>query len=75
MSGHGCVATVTDAHLTEALSATFGTPAGMYEQHKMAAYLRLQGHRVPACTVDRLMRDEGLSGGVVGHVLGSTDGA
>jgi putative transposase len=63
---------VTGAHLTDALRATVGTPAGMYGQRKMTAYLRRQGHRVPACTVDRLMRDEGLSGGVAGDVLGST---
>ena len=28
----------------------------------MTAHLRRQGHRVAACTLDRLMRDEGLSG-------------
>ena len=28
----------------------------------MAAHLRRQGHQVAGCTVDRLMRDEGLSG-------------
>ena len=32
----------------------------------MTAHLRRQGHRVAACTVDRLMRDEGLSGVVRG---------
>jgi len=33
----------------------------MYGRRKMTAYLRRQGHRVAGCTVDRLMRDEGLS--------------
>ena len=50
--------TVSDAHLTDALRATVGTPEGMYGRRKMTAYLRRQGHRVAGCTVDRLMRDE-----------------
>jgi putative transposase len=54
--------TVTDAALTDALRATIGTPEGMYGRRKMTAYLRRQGYQVAACTVDRLMRDEGLSG-------------
>lgn len=58
--------TVSDAHLTDALRATVGTPEGMYGRRKMIAHLRRQGHRVAACTVDRLMRDEGLSGLVRG---------
>ena len=53
--------TVTDARLTDALRATVGTPEGMYGRRKMTAYLRRQGHQVAGCTVDRLMRDEGLS--------------
>jgi transposase InsO family protein len=59
--------TNADAELTEALRATIGTPEGMYGRRKMTAYLRRQGHRVAACTVDRLMRDEGLSGVVRGR--------
>lgn len=55
--------TVTDAELTDALRATVDTPEGMYGRRKMTAYLRRQGYQVAACTVDRLMRDEGLSGG------------
>jgi len=54
---------VSDAGLTDALRATIGTPESMYERRKMTAYLRLQGHRVAGCTVDRLMRDEGWRGG------------
>ena len=50
---------IADAGLTDALRATVGTPEGMYGRRKMTAYLRRQGHRVAACTVDRLMRDEG----------------
>jgi putative transposase len=59
--------TVTDAQLTDALRATVGTPEGMYGRRKMTAYLRRQGYQVAACTVDRLMRDEGLSGVVRGR--------
>jgi putative transposase len=59
--------TVTDAALTDALQATVGTPEGMYGRRKMTAYLRRRGHRVARCTVDRLMRDEGLSGVVRGR--------
>ena len=32
----------------------------------MTAHLRRQGHRAAACTIDRLMRDEGLAGLVRG---------
>jgi putative transposase len=59
--------TITDAGLTDALRATVGTPEGMYGRRKMTAYLRRQGHQVAACTVDRLMGDEGLSGVVRGR--------
>ena len=59
--------TVTDAHITDALRATIGTPEGLYGRRKMTAYLRRQGHRVAACTVDRLMRDEGLCGVIRGR--------
>lgn len=54
--------TLADAHLTDALLATVGTPGGMYGRCKMTAHLRREGYRVAASTVDRLMRDEGLSG-------------
>jgi putative transposase len=59
--------TLTDARVTDALRATIGTPEGMYGRRKMTAYLRRGGHQVAACTVDRLMRDEGLSGIVRGR--------
>ena len=58
---------VTDAYLTDALLATVNAPEGMYGRRKMTAHLRRQGHRVAACTVDRLMRDEGLCGVVRGR--------
>ena len=57
---------VTDAYLTNALRATANTPEGMYGRRKMTAHLRRHGHRVAACTIDRLMRDEGMCGLVRG---------
>jgi transposase InsO family protein len=57
---------VPDAYLTAALRSTANTPEGMYGRRKMTAHLRRQGHQVAACTVDRLMRDEHLSGLVRG---------
>ncbi|MGF7122737.1 hypothetical protein J2X34_003161 [Rhodococcus sp. BE178] len=59
--------TVTDAHLTNALLRTADTAEGRYGRRKMTAYLRRNGHQVAACTVDRLMSDEGLSGIVRGR--------
>ena len=64
--------TITDAGLTDALLATVDTPEGLYGRRKMTAYLRRQGHQVAACTVDRLMGDEGLSGVVRGRVHRTT---
>jgi putative transposase len=58
--------TITDGELTYALRATVGTPEGLYGRRKMTAHLRRQGRHVAACTVDRLMSDEGLSGVVRG---------
>lgn len=58
--------TITDAELTHALRVTVGTPEGLYGRRKMTAHLRRRGHQVAACTVDRLMSDEGLSGVVRG---------
>jgi transposase InsO family protein len=54
--------TIADAYLTDALRGTVGSPEGMYGRRKMTAYLRREGYRLAACTVDRLMRDEGLFG-------------
>ncbi|MDV8009376.1 IS3 family transposase [Rhodococcus sp. IEGM 1318] len=59
--------TITDAHLTEELRSTIGTAEGLYGRRKMTARLRRKGHHVAACTVDRLMRDEGLNGVVRGR--------
>ncbi|MGF7120506.1 transposase InsO family protein [Rhodococcus sp. BE178] len=58
---------VTDAYLTNALLGTVDTAEGLYGRRKMTAHLRRNGHQVAACTVDRLMTDEGLSGIVRGR--------
>ncbi|SHT77766.1 Transposase [Mycobacteroides abscessus subsp. abscessus] len=58
---------MTDAQVTDALLATVDAPEGMYGRRKMTAHLRRQGIDVARCTVDRLMRDEGLSGIVRGR--------
>ena len=62
-----CARTHSDARLIDALRATIGTPEGTYGRRKMTAHLRRHGHRVAACTVDRLMRDEGMSGVIRGR--------
>jgi len=53
---------IADAYVTHALLATNDTPDGcLYDLRKMTAHLRRAGHVVSIGTVDRLMRDEGLS--------------
>ena len=54
---------MSDAAVIDALLATDGTPEAGYGRRKMTAYLRRQGLAVASCTVDRLMRELGLSGG------------
>lgn len=54
--------TVSDAYVVDALLATRGTPEGLYGRRKMTHYLRRQGLDVAFCTVDRLMRDLGMTG-------------
>ncbi|SDE50234.1 Integrase core domain-containing protein [Rhodococcus tukisamuensis] len=58
---------VTDAYLTNALLGTIDTAEGLYGRRKMTAHLRRNGYQVAACTVDRLMSDEGLSSIVRGR--------
>jgi putative transposase len=58
--------TISDAYLTNALLATVGEPEELYGRRKMVRHLRRQGHYAAGCTVDRLMRDEGMSGVVRG---------
>jgi transposase InsO family protein len=48
--------------VVDALRATTGRPESLYGRRKMTAYLRRQGLPVAHCTVDRLMRQEGMNG-------------
>ena len=54
--------TVSDAVLMDTLISVRGTPEGLYGRRKMTRWLRRQGHQVAFCTVDRLMRDLGMTG-------------
>lgn len=58
--------TVSDAYLTAALRDTVGEPEELYGRRKMYRHLRRKGHNSAACTIDRLMGDEGMSGVVRG---------
>ena len=59
--------TITDAHVTNAMLDTVGTPEGLYGRRKMTVHLQRQGVDVSAGTVHRLMGDEGLTGAVRGR--------
>ncbi len=54
---------VADAHYCAptTLQKAVDSAEGLYGRRKMTAHLRRSGHQVAACTVDRLMRDEGLA--------------
>lgn len=54
--------TVSDAHIVHALRATRTLPESLYGRRKMVAHLRRRGLAVAHCTVDRLMRAEGMNG-------------
>ena len=54
--------TVSDAVVLDALLATRNTPEALYGRRKMTHLLRRRGLNVAFCTVDRLMRDLGMSG-------------
>jgi putative transposase len=64
--------TVSDALVLNALKATAGRPESLYGRRKMTAHLRRQGLSVAACTVDRLMRQEGMNGVVRGRSARTT---
>jgi putative transposase len=53
---------VSDAAVTETINAVHIENYGVYGARKMHAELRRKGHRVARCTVERLMRIEGLRG-------------
>jgi putative transposase len=54
--------TMSDAVVVDALLATRNTPEALYGRRKMTHLMRRRGLNVAFCTVDRLMRDLGMSG-------------
>ncbi len=54
-------------YVTDALLSTVDQSEGMYRRRKMTSYLQRGGHEVAACTVDRIMCDEGLNGVIGGR--------
>jgi putative transposase len=56
------IRTVSGAHVLNALRNTVGQPESLYGRGKMVAHLRRAGLGVAHCTVDRLMRTEGMNG-------------
>ncbi|WP_227659627.1 IS3 family transposase [Georgenia subflava] len=53
---------VRDAELSEEIKTVHAENLGVYGARKVHAELRRQGHRVARCTVERLMRAQGLRG-------------
>ena len=53
---------ITDATLTEVITAEHAANYGVYGARKVHAELRRQGHQAGRCTVERLMRTAGLRG-------------
>lgn len=53
---------VRDAELSEEIRAVHAENLGVYSARKVHAELRRKGHRVARCTVERLMRAQGLRG-------------
>ena len=54
--------TVSDAHVVNALRSTVGQPESLYGRRRVVVHLRRAGLPVAHCTVDRLMRAEGMIG-------------
>ena len=64
--------TVSDAIVVDKLRALQGTPESLYGRRKMTAYLRRDGLQTAHCTVDRLMRQEGMNGVRRGRAVRTT---
>jgi putative transposase len=64
--------TVTDAGLLEVIRRVHADNYRVYGVRKIWAVLRQQGHRVARCTVERLMRQAGLTGAVRGRKIRTT---
>ncbi|MGX6741147.1 IS3 family transposase [Streptomyces peucetius] len=63
---------IRDAQLTELIGKVHADNYGVYGVRKVWAELKHQGHQVARCTVQRLMRSEGLSGAVRGNKIRTT---
>ena len=63
-----CRRRLLDAELLEEIRRVFDDNFGVYGAHKVWRQLKREGHRVARCTVERLMRREGLAGRVRGRV-------
>ncbi|GAA2282330.1 hypothetical protein GCM10010145_61370 [Streptomyces ruber] len=59
--------TVRDAELKEHISAVFEANYRVYGARKIWRELHRQGHAVARCTVERLMRELGITGAVRGR--------
>ena len=64
--------TVRDAELKTLIAAIHADNYGVYGVRKVWHELHRQGHLVARCTVERLMRELGLSGVVRGHKVRTT---
>jgi putative transposase len=63
---------IRDAELAVLISAVHADNYGVYGVRKIWHELRRQGHRVARCTVERLMREQGLAGAVRGRKIRTT---
>lgn len=63
---------VRDAELKEAITAVHEENYGVYGARKVWRELHRQGHAVARCTIERLMRELGLSGAVRGKKVRTT---
>ncbi|MBB4138018.1 transposase InsO family protein [Gordonia humi] len=61
-----------DAHLTCEIQRVYGENYGVYGARKVWLQLNREGFSVARCTVERLMRDEHLTGAVRGKVKRTT---
>jgi putative transposase len=67
-----CARAVRDAELVVEIRRVFEDNYGVYGARKVWAQLNREGHEVARCTVERLMRAEGLEGAVRGATKRTT---
>lgn len=64
--------TVADAELSEVIATEHAANYGVYGARKMWKHVNRLGHPAARCTVERLMRDQGLRGVVRGGIKRTT---